>query len=331
MVSLRQFMDISECQEALEAVTEAQAILLEALDESVVDAAEPAAALLVHRRLERLRPRIQSAIASGDSRKVAPFAGEARDASLRFHDEATKAVERARLELENTSQALRDVLSTLAQREGGNAADVEREIGELESLLKLPDAQAMREGLQKGLSRLRVEFENVRREKDSMIATLRDELRTLQRNVEKAVERPRGQGFGSILPREEFEAFIEMEIERGAAFCLVYASIANLSRIERFHGAEAAEAAVTVFAAQLKESLREAVAVTKLSRNQYCCMETCSYDEAIRQVHYITKILEKATGMRDSLTPRFMTVMFTPADGIERLRKKFFELQRQIQ
>ena len=329
MVSLRQFMDISECQEALAAVTEAQAVLFQALDESVVDLADPGAALLVHRRLERLRPRLESAIASGAVGKVASHAGEARDASLRFRDEATKTVERVRCELENTSRALQDVLSTLAAREGGDAADVEKELKELESLIALPDPEQMRDGLRKGVSRLREEFENVRREKDSMIATLRDELRTLQRSVEKAVERPKGRGFSSILPREEFEAFVELEIERGASFCLVYAGIANLTRIQRFHGSAATEAAVASFTTHLQDHLRDAVAVARLSANQFCCMETCSYDEAIRQVHQMTKSLDNDKG--ESMTPRFMTVMFTPADGTERLRKKFFDLQRQNQ
>ncbi|HTP87752.1 MAG TPA: hypothetical protein VMJ34_12425 [Bryobacteraceae bacterium] len=324
-------MDISECQEALAAVTEAHAILLDTLDESLVDAAEPGAALLAHRRLQRLRPRIDAAVAAGDVKVMGPYAGEARKATLRFHDEATKAVERARLELENTSLALRDVLSTLAKREGSNAADVERELDELESLLKLPDPQQMREALQTGLLRLRQDFEKVQREKDSMIATLRDELRTLQRSVEKAVERPTGQGFSSMLPREEFEAFVELEIERGAAFCLVYAGVANLSRIERFHGPVVAEAAAEAFVGQLRDTLRNTVAVAQLSTSQFCCLETCSYDEAIRQVHLVTKALEKAASTRDMLTPRFMTVMFTPADGADRLRKKFFDLQRQNQ
>jgi GGDEF domain-containing protein len=316
MVSLRQYIDISECQEILAAVTEAQSVLLQALDESVVDAADPGAALLVHHRLERLRSRMDSAVASGATEKVAHHAAEARDAALRYHDEAMKAVERVQRELENTSRALQDVLTTLAEREGGEKAEVEREFKGLESLLSLPDPQELRAGLRTGLSRLRTQFQNLQREKDSMIATLRDELRTLQKSVDKAVVRPDAQGFSSILPREEFEAFVEVEIERGASFCLVYASIANLSRIERFHGAEAMQAAVATFTARLQEHLRDSLAVARLSPNQFCCLTTCSYDETIRQVH-------------QSLTPRFTTVMFTATDGVERLRKKFLELQKQ--
>jgi GGDEF domain-containing protein len=329
MVSLRQFMDISECQEVLAAVTEAQSILLQALDEAVLDAADPGAALLVHHRLGRLRPRLDSAISSGDADMIAPHAGEARDAALRYKDEATKAVERVQRELENTSRALQDVLSTLAEREGGDVADVEREIKGLESLLALPDPQQLRAGLQQGLSRLRTQFENLQREKDSMIATLRDELRTLQKSVDEAVVRPDTQGFTSILPRQEFEAFVELEIERGASFCLVYASIANLSRIERFHGAGATQAAVNAFVARLQQYLGDSLAVARLGSNQFCCMATCSYDEAIRQVHQMTKSLGDEAQPRESLTPRFMTVMFTATDGVERLRKKFFDLQRQ--
>ncbi|MGA2182735.1 MAG: hypothetical protein ABSH47_06870 [Bryobacteraceae bacterium] len=329
MVSLRQYIDISECQEILAAVTEAQSVLLQALDESVVDAADPGAALLVHHRLERLRSRMDSAVASGATEKVAHHAAEARDAALRYHDEAMKAVERVQRELENTSRALQDVLTTLAEREGGEKAEVEREFKGLESLLSLPDPQELRAGLRTGLSRLRTQFQNLQREKDSMIATLRDELRTLQKSVDKAVVRPDAQGFSSILPREEFEAFVEVEIERGASFCLVYASIANLSRIERFHGAEAMQAAVATFTARLQEHLRDSLAVARLSPNQFCCLTTCSYDETIRQVHQITKSLGEAGEPRESLTPRFTTVMFTATDGVERLRKKFLELQKQ--
>ena len=329
MVSLRQYIDISECQESLAAVTEAQSVLLQALDESVVDAADPGAALLAHHRLERLRLRMDSAVASGATRKVAHHAAEARDAALRYHAEAMKAVERVQRELESTSAALQDVLATLAQRDGGQMAEVEREFKGLESLLALPDPQELRAGLRTGLSRLRTQFQNLQSEKDSMIATLRDELRTLQKSVEKAVVRPDARGFSSILPRAEFEAFVEVEIERGASFCLVYASIANLSRIERFHGPEAMQAAVGAFTTRLQEHLRDSLAVARLSPNQFCCLTTCSYDEAIRQVHQITKSLGDQAEPRDSLTPRFTTVMFTSTDGIERLRKKFLELQKQ--
>src|ERR1017187_348702 len=165
MVSLRQFIDISECQNVLAAVTEAQAILLQALDEAVVDAADPGAALLVHRRLERLRPRLDSAISSGAAKHIAPHAAEARDAALRYRDEAMKAVERVQCELEATSQALQDVLSRLAGPAGGAVAEVERELKGLESLLTIPDPQQLRAGLQQGLSRLRTQFENLQREK----------------------------------------------------------------------------------------------------------------------------------------------------------------------
>ena len=158
---------------------------------------------------------------------------------------------------------------------------------------------------------------------------MRDELRTLQKSVDKAVARPGAQGFTSILAREEFEAFVELEIEGGASFCLIYASIANLSRIQRFHGAEATQAAVAAFTARLQEHLRDSVAVGRLSANQFCCLATCSYDEAIRQVQQMTRSLGDETPSRESLTPRFMTVMFTAVDGVERLRKKFFDLQQQ--
>jgi GGDEF domain-containing protein len=329
MVSLRQFMDISECQEVLAAVTEAHSLLLRALDESVVDAAEPGAALLVHRRLERLRPKIESAIGSGNAPKIAMHAGEARDAALRYHDEATRAVERALRELENTSTALQDVLATLAQRGAGEVADVEREFRELESALAIPDPEQMRAELQRGLSRLRVQFENLQREKDGAIVTLRDELRTLQKRVEKAVFRPDAPGFATVLPREEFEAFVELEMESGSSFCLIYAAIANLSRIERFHGAEASQAAIAAFIARLQEHLRDSLAVGRLSPNQFCCVVNCSYDEAMRQVHQMTTALSEQTDSRGPLMPRFMTVRFTAEDGIERLRRKFADLQKQ--
>lgn len=329
MVSLRQFIDISECQEVLAAVTEAQSILFQALDESVVDIADPRAAQLAHRRLQRLRPHLNLAISSAAVGHIAPHAAEARDAALRYHDEAAKAVERVQRELEATSRALQDVLSTLADREGGDVADVERELKGLESLLAIPDPQQLRAGLQQGLTRLRAQFENLQREKDTMIATLRDELRTLQKSVDEAVSRPQGNGFASILPRGEFEAFVEMEIERGASFCLVYASIANLSRIERFHGPDGTRNAVAAFSARLQEYLYDSAAVARLGDGQFCCMSTSSYDESIRQVHQMTKSLGEAAPSRESLTPRFMTVMFAPGDGVERLRKKFFDLQKQ--
>jgi len=329
MVSLRQFMDISECQEVLAAVTEAHSLLLRALDESVVDAAEPGAALLVHRRLERLRPKIESAIGSGIAAEIVTHAGEARDAAVRYHDEATRAVERALRELENTSNALQDVLATLAQRDNSEAEDVEREFRELESALAIPDPEQMRAQLQRGLSRLRVQVENLQREKDGVIVALRDELRTLQKKVEKAVFRPDAPGFATVLPREEFEAFVELEMESGSPFCLVYAAIANLSRIERFHGPEASQAAIAAFTARLQEHLRDSLAVGRLSPNQFCCVVNCSYDEAMRQVHQMTAAFSEQTESGSPLMPRFMTVRFAAEDGFERLRRKFVELQRQ--
>jgi GGDEF domain-containing protein len=329
MVSLRQFIDISECQEVLAAVTDTQSVLFQTLDESVIDVAEPAAALLVHRRLERLRTRIDVAVSSGDGAKLGVHVTAAREVAMHYHDQAAKAVERVQHELENTSVALQDVLATLAEQSGGDRAELEREFKGLESLLAVPDPNELRAGLQKGLSRLRTRFETMQREKDGMIATLRDELRTLQKSVDKAVAPSEGRGFSCILQREDFEAFVELEIERGASFCLVYAAIANLSRIERFHGAETMQAAVGSFTASLQEHLRNTVAVGRFSSNQFCCLENCSYDDAIRQVHQMTKALNNQTGLRETLTPRFMTVMFNSTDGIERLRKKFLDLQKQ--
>jgi len=94
-------------------------------------------------------------------------------------------------------------------------------------------------------------------------------------------------------------------------------------------GQRGRQAAVAAFTARLQESLRDSVAVGRLSTNQFCCMATCSYDDAIRHVQHMTRSLGDAAPSRESLTPRFMTVMFTAADGVERLRRKFLELQKQ--
>ena len=130
MVSLRQFIDISECQEVLAAVTEAQSVLFRTLDESVVDVAEPAAALLVHRRLERLRSCIDSAVSSGAVAKIGVHVTAAREVAMHYHDDAAKAVERVQHELENTSVALQDVPRDARSRErhrpGRGGARVQR-------------------------------------------------------------------------------------------------------------------------------------------------------------------------------------------------------------
>jgi selenocysteine-specific translation elongation factor len=55
----------------------------------------------------------------------------------------------------------------------------------------------------------------------------------------------------------------------------------------------------------------------------------CSYDEAMRQVHQMTTALSEQTDSRGPLMPRFMTVRFAAEDGIERLRRKFADLQKQ--
>jgi GGDEF domain-containing protein len=109
----------------------------------------------------------------------------------------------------------------------------------------------------------------------------------------------------------------------------VYASIANLSRIERFLGADAGQAAIASFTGSLQEHLRNTVAVGRFSSSQFCCLENCSYDDAIRQVHLMTKSLGNQTDLRETITPRFMTVMFNSTDGVDRLRKRFFDLQKQ--
>ncbi len=325
MVSLKQHIHLSACQSMLASVYAAWSSLLDNSGAHAPDSIDPAAAERLRKRLERVREHSGPAVESGANAAVDRCAADAAEAVDYYYESIAAAYDRVRRELENTSKALDDVLISVAAQDGAERIDVDREFRELEDLLEVPDPQILKSGLQAGLHRLRARFDDLRREKDSVIAMLRDEVRTLQKNIEHATSQPGAQC--AQLTREEFESFVEGQIEQGASFCLVYGSLANLSRLRRFQGSAAVTAAVDLFAGLLRQFLPNCPAITRFGVGAFCCLVPASAKQTTTHIGQLTRMLGDPSKAGTPL-PHFTTVSFMPTDGPERLLRRFHDLQR---
>ncbi len=310
----------------LASVYAAWSSLLDNVGAHAPESVDQASAEQLRKRLVRVRECSGHAIDGGGETEVDRCANEAAEAVDIYYESIATAYARIRSELENMAKALDDVLASMTAPDSGDRVDVDREFRELEQLLDNPDPQAMKIGLQTGIQRLRVRFDDLRREKESMIAILRDEVRTLQKSLEQAtLESESAQCVQ--LTQEEFESFVEEEIEQGASFCLVYGSLTNLSRLRRFQGSEAVTSAVDLFAGLLRQFLPDCPAMMRFGVGAFCCLVLASSKRTTDNIGQLTRMLGDPSKVGTPL-PKFTVASFMPTDGSERLLRRFRDLHR---
>ena len=137
-----------------------------------------------------------------------------------YYKETTHRVGRLREDFGSAARALSELVSSITSNNDDHEKLLEDELGELAHLAMMADAAELRNGLQKTTARLTEYVKRIRADNRFVVAQLRDEIRTLQDQVQSLEHQtnrpPAGGGVGEI---ENLEDSARKWAEEGRAFC----------------------------------------------------------------------------------------------------------------
>lgn len=134
-----------------------------------------------------------------------------------YRDRAARYIDELRKTAAATTAALEQMLATLQCGDSDGEAQIKNEINRLESLRSLNDLNEMRAALEERVSSLAACVERLKREKDLVVAQLRDEIRILHTAIEQPRAAAAKDALTGALIRQEFQKALARELNAGRA------------------------------------------------------------------------------------------------------------------
>lgn len=119
-----------------------------------------------------------------------------------YYEETTHRVGRLREDFGSAARALSELVSSITSNNDDHEKLLEDELGELAHLAIMADAAELRQGLQKTTARLTEYVKRIRADNRFVVAQLRDEIRTLQdqvQSLEHQTARPSADGEADLV------------------------------------------------------------------------------------------------------------------------------------
>ncbi len=141
----------------------------------------------------------------------------AEEARLYF-EESTHRVARLREDFGSAARALSELVSSITSNNDDHEKLLENELEGLAQLAVMADAAELRQGLQQTTARLTEYVKRIRADNRFVVAQLRDEIRTLQdqvQSLEHQTSKPAGAGAEGVSPEECAREWVE----DGKTFC----------------------------------------------------------------------------------------------------------------
>lgn len=153
------------------------------------------------------------------------------DALRIYHDRAQRYIEDLHSSLTATSDVLRVMVEALQSGDSDAEKDLKSEIVRLRSVDKLTNLEEVRAYVRKSVESLASCADQLRREKDVVIAQLRDEIRTLQNSMEESARAAAMDPATGTYQRKDFERLIQREIVRGQAVTVIRLWLKNIQTL----------------------------------------------------------------------------------------------------
>ncbi len=288
MISLKRSIDAYDagCSWAAKSAS-AMGEVIEALDRYAINAG-PAAIEEYRSKLGILLERLRSTAARNEL-DPGEFAGELGNILKSFRDRAGEYIGKLQTDLKVASAALCELLRSISN---GNdvAAGLTDEVGRLRSLGRLDNLAQIRAGIETSASRLGNCVEQIRREKEVIIAQLQGEITTLQQRLEDARRAASVTDSAGAIGKSEFKRLLSREVSSGRKVGVVHVRIGNLAEIAAAKPEPVADQLRLAFSKNLVR-VAPAISMTQWSRDAFCLIVP---DDSIRAVS--GKILQECTG-----------------------------------
>lgn len=152
-----------------------------------------------------------------------------------YRDQAQPRVDRLRREVAEAAEALRSMGAQLTASSGAVAGGIDDQIRTLRDLTAIDNLPAVRSGLQRAVSGLEQQVRELRAENERIIAQMRDEVRTLQRQIEQAQRPASGDSGAGFAGRRAGEAALAEALARPGAFAAALVYLRNWKRLKLDH------------------------------------------------------------------------------------------------
>ena len=229
MVSLKRSLEEYEARRLLVA-TYSQVLrsTLESVKQYVVETDASAVAQFrkhIGQSLELFRSEEEAPGQEAAGQIAANVRGELRD----YKDRATRYIDRMREDLATTAMALDEIMQ--AAQESGAEDRLKSEIARMGAALSVSSLAELRATVRRGLDSLSECAEQLRREKDGVIAQLKDEIRTLHKAAEQSRSASAVDPATGVHKREEIERLLRRELAASRSVAVIHLCLRNLHEL----------------------------------------------------------------------------------------------------
>ena len=229
----------------LERLAAVRGELLASYREAIRDAADYAVAVEAA-RLEDFRRQLHQLAAELGSAELPELAAsreQLRRVLAAYQADAQGRIDRLRREVREAAEALRTMGVHLAEASGVQAEEMDRQIRRLSELTRCDDVARLHSELRHAVAVLTEQLRGMRAENQRIVAQMRDEIRTLQRQVEdfrhapEAAEETRNTPPQDLAPvfGGEAEAALHSAVSARTGFTLALIHLRNWGRLARDH------------------------------------------------------------------------------------------------
>ena len=158
-----------------------------------------------------------------------------RQALAEYQGAAQARIERMRREVREAAEALQAVGARLTESAGSAAGEIEQQIQSLQALAGESDLDAVRRGLRHAAAQLARQVQDLRAENERIVAQMRDEIRTLQRQMEHTQRPAAGDAQTGLAGRREAEAALAAACRANAPSVAGVLYLRNWKRLKLDH------------------------------------------------------------------------------------------------
>jgi GGDEF domain-containing protein len=265
VISLKQSLDdFDNIRSRLEACEAALLSTVEAISRHAVEV-DAQTVRQFRTNLKRISERFRSAPSQTDVVKA-----DINDALRDYSAGATTYIDKIRSDLAETSESLTTLLATFQRDDTDVEKRLTTEITHLRSLQQVISLEVIREGLKRSTVRLGECAEQVRREKDAVIAQLKSEIQTLQQSLDHARRAETLDVLTRVYKKDEFVRLLRREIVRGAEVGVIHVRLQKFFQLAATHPPAVIEELVSAFSKRMENAVPPEAISGRWANDVFC-------------------------------------------------------------
>ena len=230
MISIRKAgHELERMEELLHAVTEVYSLAIHSTAEYAIEV-DPGEASEFRRHLQALKQQMEGAARPQEWKAIqASFRGELRN----YRDHARSQLGRLREEIAAAGEAVHLFAESVTTSDTGHEVQIKKALDDLEAISRSNDPAELRMGIRQVASCISNNIELMQHSHQAAIAQLRDEIRVLNRQVDKErsvhlIDRATG-----VWNRDEMDSRVAKLVAGRQPFCILLVYIPNLRLLDR--------------------------------------------------------------------------------------------------